>query len=480
MDLRPPFILSTSVKMLINIGCLFDIPTGHYLKGKHGESILNGGLGTLTGIAGIGNSFKSTILHYMMLSAFAKVFEAPLVNVLSYLSTYDTEINIHEHTLKKFASRFKCFADKDIIKDGLWQITDKNIYYANKWFEITKENLKLKKTNIKKIEVESPFLDRDGKTLIRVAIPTFGEIDSFTEFETEDVAAIRNNNEIGESGGNTQHMRQGLSKSNFLIEVPALMGGANHYLGFTAQIGKELVMASGPMPVAPIKKLQHLKNGDKLKGVTDKFTFLMNNCWHAYNALPLINQGTKGPEYPRYVDDNSPGDMDLNIVSLRQLRSKSGPSGIVLNIIVSQSEGVLPSLTEFHFIKEMERYGLSGTLQHYSLDLLPDVKLSRTTVRSKIEADEKLRRALNITAELCQMSHLWHHIGKDTICTPKQLYDDLKAKGYDWDVLLSTRGWYTFNNDSHPIPYLSTWDLLLMRKGEYHPYWMKPRETITV
>ena len=46
---------------LINVGCLFDIITGVYVRGKYGESILNGGLGMLTGIAGIGNNFKTTI-----------------------------------------------------------------------------------------------------------------------------------------------------------------------------------------------------------------------------------------------------------------------------------------------------------------------------------------------------------------------------------------------------------------------------------
>jgi uncharacterized protein YtpQ (UPF0354 family) len=63
-------------------------------------------------------------------------------------------------------------------------------------------------------------------------------------------------------------------------------------------MGKDLNIATGPIPQAPVKKLQHLKNGDKIKGVTDQFFFLMSNCWHAYNASPLLNQSTKGPEYP--------------------------------------------------------------------------------------------------------------------------------------------------------------------------------------
>jgi hypothetical protein len=48
----------------------------------------------------------------------------------------------------------------------------------------------------------------------------------------------------------------------------------------------------------------------------------------------------------------------------------------------------------------------------------------------------------------------------------------VKEKGYDWDEILgNTRGWWTLNNDEHPIPYLSTLDLMRMRLDKYKPYW---------
>ena len=160
-------------------------------------------------------------------------------------------------------------------------------------------------------------------------------------------------------------------------------------------------------------------------------------------------------------------------MSLRLLRGKSGMSGIVINLVVSQLTGILPGLTEFHFLKEADRYGISGTLQHYALDLYPDCKLQRTTVRSKIEEDAMLRRALNITAEMLQMK-LFHRI--ENMPTPKELYEKLKEKGYDWNILLATRGWWTINNDQHPTPFLSTKDLLEMYEGNYHPYWLDDKD----
>jgi hypothetical protein len=455
-------------KVLINIGALLDIPTGFYVDGKYGESILNGGLGALTGVTGQPNNFKSTIMHYMMLSAAARLSTTTDIS----MSTYDTELNIHESRLANFARRFPEFANRNLFLDETWVVTDKTIYHGNEWFEIFKKYVKDKVDLGAKAEIETPFLQRDGKTPFRMLTPTFCEIDSLSEFETSDVAKIQDENELGESGGNTMHMRQGLAKTRLMMEMAPLVNKGIHYTLFSAQIGKETAMQTGPIALPPPKKLQYLKNGDKVIGVTNKFLYLMSNFWNASSTVPLINQGTKGPEYPRNPEDSRPGDTDLMIVKLTQLRSKSGPTGIVLEIVVSQSEGVKAGLTEFHYIKN-QKFGLEGNNINYALALLPDVKLSRTTVRSKLENDAKLRRAMTITAELCQMHQFWKHIDDGTLCTAKELYDDLKAKGYDWDVLLNTRGYWLPDNDKQPVPFLSTMDLLKMRQGKYFPYWLE-------
>ena len=155
-------------------------------------------------------------------------------------------------------------------------------------------------------------------------------------------------------------------------------------------------------------------------------------------------------------------------------RSKSGESGVVIDILVSQSDGVLPHLSQFHYIKNNGRYGLGGNDRNYFLELLPDVNLSRTTVRTKIDENPKVRRALEITSELAQIEQYWRNIDPSILCKPKQLYEDIKKLGYNWDDILSnTRGWWTINNDTHPVPFLSTMDLLKMRNGTYKPYWMK-------
>lgn len=466
MELRPAFEAAPVVKALINIGALLDVPTGTFLEGRLGQYILNGGLGALTGIVGIGNNFKSTLMHFQFLTAMSRMRG-------SIGNTYDTEVNIQEWHLLEMINRIEEFGGEDILTNARWVITDKTVLSGNKWWDALKEWLEAKLKNSSKLSVSTPFWNRGRQGPLMILQPTFTEVDSFTEFETDDVTAMQDV-ELGDSKGNTIHMRQGLAKLRLLMEAPRLAGGGYNYTLMTAHIGKESTMqqAGGGQQV-PIQKLKHLKNGDKIKGTTDKFTFVTHNCWHAFNAAPLINDGTKGPEYPRNSDDNLKLDTDLNIVHIRNLRAKSGPTGMTLQLIVSQTEGVLPSLTEFHHIRNNARYGMvkpGGS--SYDIALYPDCSLQRTTVRGKIDNDARLRRALNITSEMCQMDYMWHHLDEGIMCTPQELYDDLKAKGYDWNQLLDTRGWWTINDEEHPIPFLSTMDLLRMRAGLYHPYWL--------
>lgn len=446
---------------MINLGACLDIPTGSYVKGKRGESILNGGLGNLTGVVGIGNNFKSTLLHYMFLTAMGRMQN-------SFGNTYDTEVNIMEIRLQMLANRIAELKGEQVFETERWVITSRIEHPADEWYDLLRDFL-MEKAKDKKFDVKTPFMNRE-KDWMTIKLPTFSEVDSLSEFMTTAELKMQEENSLGEAGANMISMNQGRQKNRFLMEIPGLAGAAYNYMLMTAHIGTEFNM--DPRNPAP-KKLQYLKGGIKLKGVPEKFTFVMNNCWHCYNAAPLRNDSTKAPEYPRDSEDDMKGDTDLSMVIVQQLRSKSGPTGMNIDLVVSQSEGVLPTLTEFHYIKSQERWGFEGSLQNYNLALIPDVKLSRTSVRRKIDENPALRRAINIQSEMCQMKELWHHLEDGLMCTPKQLYDDLKAMGYDWDMLLNTRGWWCLLDDEpNQLPFLSTMDLLLMRQGKYHPFWL--------
>lgn len=464
--LRPNFTPAPVVKTLINIGALLDVPTGFILECRFGEHVINGGLATFTGVVGIGNNFKTTVMDHMSFTALARTQE-------STGSDYDTEVNKHEHQISD--GRIRTVHDllgEDVLMTGRWIHTDKTVYSGNEWYAQQKEFLENKVKNSKVLSRDTPFWNRERTGFMQMLVPTITSVDSFTEFETDDVIDMQDKNELGDSGGNTIHMRQGLAKLRFLMEAPRLNGAAYNYLLMTAHIGKESTMQNaGPGGQVPVKKLATLKHGDKIKGTTDKFTFVTHNCWQCFDSKAITADDRMGPKWPKDEFDRAKDEQDLKEVKITLLRGKSGPSGQNISIIVSQREGVKADLTEFNHCKTLGNFGFEGNNTTYSLSLMPEVKLMRTTVRGLFDTNPRLRRAMNITSEILQMTYLWPQ-WRDLYCTMKELYDDIKALGYDWDMLLDTRGWWTYNNHLQDVQFLSSFDLLRMRKKLYVPYWL--------
>lgn len=262
--------------------------------------------------------------------------------------------------------------------------------------------------------------------------------------------------------------RAGLAKAKLLMELPVLCNGTAHYTVVTAHVAQENTMGMQPHQV-PTKKLQHMRQGEKIKGAPDDFFFLTNAVWQCSSCTLLLNDTTKGPEYPKTRGSVDKGSTDLNLVTLKLLRNKSGPSGGTITLVISQSEGVLASLSEFHYIKENERYGLEGNNTTYRLALYPDVSIMRTTVREQLDTDSKMRRAVKITADFLQMKQYCKELPLE-IPDLKLLYEKLN-KEYGWDTILNTRDYWTFNQYEHKVPFLSTLDILELYHDVKKPYW---------
>jgi hypothetical protein len=118
--------------------------------------------------------------------------------------------------------------------------------------------------------------------------------------------------------------------------------------------------------------------------------------------------------------------------------------------------------------------GFNGSRDNYQLVLMPEVNLSRTTIRKKLENTPGLQRAINITSEMLQLQHFKPGWWTMYECDIHDLYKGLIEKGFDWnEILTKTRGWYSLDVN-HPIKELSVIDLIRMYKQDYIPYWMDP------
>ncbi|QXO10115.1 hypothetical protein pEaSNUABM37_00154 [Erwinia phage pEa_SNUABM_37] len=451
---------SKPIRPLLNIGAGFDIPTGSYRLGKHGESILNGGLAPYTAIVGKGNTFKTAIMMFMM----GRVLER--YNNSNALH-YDTECTFGTDRILSLMSHLEPGTAQSWIDDGRIYLTDDSIAKGNEWFKKTVQDYAGLKQKDRKSMGTLPFVDSNGN-LIPYLYPTVNGADSISEMKFNDLEKNYAKMEIGQGEMQTEAMRVSNAKRMLIEKTQGYANGGGLYVIMSAHLGKELNMDGKPQE----KKTTFMKQGDKISKVPSQILSLPNNAWEISTGTVLINRDTKEWMYPKPGDVETAGNPDLLTLIAKNLRGKNGPSGVPWEFVMSQSEGLLPSLTEFNHIKNCNRYGLGGNDRNYYVELLPDVKLMRTTVRGKIDETPELRRALEITMEMCQMRYLWHTRDPKYNMTPLELREGLEKKGYKWDQLLNTRGFWTYEEDNHPLPFLSTMDLLRMYHDEYRPFWM--------
>jgi len=287
-------------------------------------------------------------------------------------------------------------------------------------------------------------------------------------------------NTIGSSEQNTVFMGDGKTKTLLMTILPNLAHKSSTSWLAVAHVGTTIKMEKYA-PDAP--KLTFAKSGIKKKGVPPIFDSINGMLIEIAGTTVCTNSSSdKSARFPLREEDRSKKGtaIDLNVMRGVTTRNKYGNSGQTWNFVTSQRDGLNVELTEFLYVKDAEGYdvgfGLSGSNTNYVLDLAPDTKLQRTNVRIKLQTTPMLRRALTITADLLQIKLLWgpEKIDPDLLCDPATLYADLKAMGYNWDELLDTREYWLYDQYSKKEkPFLSTIDLLRMRKGLYKPYWMK-------
>lgn len=456
-----------SLRPMYNIGAGFDIQTGKFYKGRRGEHILCGGLNHFTGVAGLPNMFKTVISLFQLGSVMNRI-------ACAIMMAHDSENTLSVKRIHDIFSQFENLFGKDLVDLCRLAFSDATVYNGNEWWNFIREYSSDRRAD-KDIMITTPFVDESTGEYVKIPTPTLAFLDSLSGLQTEGIMAMYDKADVGHKDLNMVAMKGAGAKSQLIDQVTGVTSSSGVHLLMTAHVGQEYQLDQYKPNV---KRLKFLKGDLKLKKVPENFSFLTANCWYCVSLTPMLND--KMPEYPRNSEDDLKGDTDLIVISLVNLRGKSGPSGIPYDVVVSQSEGVKPELTEFNYCKGYDYYGISDKegknakgKQYYRLDLYPERQLQRTTVRNLLEEDYRLARAMNITSELCMMRNLWHDMEEGVYCHPRQLYKDIVEKGYDWELLMDTRGyWVPLEEEAQQqYPFLSSMDLLCIRNGTYHPYW---------
>lgn len=449
-----------TIKPMPNVGGLFDISAGRYYKGKHGQNLLNGGLAHFTGIVALPNMFKSTLAVKMLATVISQISKASA-------HAHDTETTMVQERVVSLFQHGYGDPNYDPRDDGRLVFTDTVDYDGTEYFEVLKAIARDRRKENNRLTTE--FLDPKTKKPTLYFTPMIEFVDSFSGLKAENATDMLDEAKAGTKDLNMLAMRMNSGKSQMVEQLPSLTAGAGLYYIATAHVGQEYQLD----PRTPlVKKLKFLKGDLKLKRVPENFSFQTGNCYIIAHLRVMQTDGL--PEFPATDDAKIKGDTDLLELTILNLRGKFGPSGLPITCVVSQSEGFKDGLSEFVYLKSRDRYGLVGNDRNYALALLPDVKLSRTTIRSKLDEQYALRRAMHMTAEMCWMHDHWEEdqLPEALRTTPEELYETLKAQGYDWEILLGqSRPYWTFEELNDPMGSLTTMDLLEMRAGLYHPYW---------
>ena len=447
-----------AVRVLYPIGAGLDLLTGGFLYDLDGKAHLNGGFNKVMGIGGRGNTFKSTVARHFTTTGMGRYGNAGGL-------IYDTEDSVVQGRVLAALAKYDKYIDSDaVLEDGRLTVLGSDTF-GDTFFDLLKQASRDKVKSVKKVTTQ--YVTTDGRP-ITVRPPSFAEIDSVSMMPLSVVTAIYDKNNIGDAAMTIEAMRGAGAKTQMLNQIPSVTTQSDLYITMVAHMGDEIVIDQ----YAPsTKKLGYMKQKIKFKGVPEKFTFLTNTLFCCLGAGPLTNKSDKGPEYPRIAKERNPSN-DLMVIEMQVLRCKTAPSGNVTYLVTSQEEGVLPTLSELHMLRVIHKYyGLGGNNTTFNCVLLPEISMTRTNVREKIAENELLCRAINICLELKQL-HDYHAITHgDVLVTPQELYDGLKAKGYDWLKLLNTRGYPVFkeHDATEALVELSSLDLLNMLAGIYTP-----------
>lgn len=471
--LKPNVKAMPYMKLCFNTGALYDIPTGSYVLGDKGQAVLNGGLAPIEAVTGGGNTFKSNTASSRQVLVMDHLNQG-ISNKKGftervYMNIYDADGNGQPAAFHRFTDNLPTFNHEDPIATGLVTFTDKSLELGDVFIKNMSTYHDEKIKNKKTITVTTPMLDEHGKPM-EVLLPNLWSVDSITYFETTGSRKLADV-DIGHKDRNTLNLKYGLDKSAFWSELPTECIRANSYCYVTSHIGKNNEIQSGPPGMPPAKAMTGMSPNDKIVGSSRRIYEVPHNLWWNKQAKLATNQSTKGAEYPEYPELNHEPNNDQLYVDVKLLRGKFGPSNYTNTLVISQATGINHEATYLNLIRDNDYYGTSGGTTNFELDLLPGLKINRVNALSKARENPELARALKITADLFQLKQ--HNRHRELLMTPKDLYEAIKAKGYSWDKLYNTRDWWTIFDDLHPIPFLSTLDLLRMVKSSdpYKPYW---------
>lgn len=434
----------------LNTGGLVDLSNGRFVPGVDGNHILNGGVSLLNGIMGRAQTYKSAVAGSMAVRVIEN-YARTTANL------YETEFTMMDPTPIRYDD-FVTPGYPPVSDDiSLIKRTDMDI---SEYFAYLKELTAERQSRAKELVVESPFLNHKTGKPHTVWTPHIEIIDSWSKMSSakEDELMDASKSKLDDSSNNTLYMYDGKLKTILIRLIPSMAYKHGIYFITTAHIKNVIEMnAYSHTP----KQLQHIKGQGKISNVGSEYEYLLTSLIQVNNASVLADKN--GSEYPM---GEFTTDKEINLIEGIQVRGKSCPSGGGLPMVVSQYQGLLDGVTDYRFCTK-EGYGHNsggmggGEKKFY---LYPDVAVTKKNVRQLLGENYELRRAIQITAQLCYIKSFWsaHALPEWFTVKAAALVKKLlerKDTPTMSDILNSTCIW-TYEKKQDDRPYMSIFDIV--------------------
>lgn len=463
---------SDNIHIALNYSPLFDMINGRYHKGLDGGYFLNGGITDNNVTAGGSNTQKTgqlvfAVCRFLYRFPMGIVFYDDTESTLDIgrlADAVDAMFGIPGYFYDEIYNKrfiYKCSKDQF---DGTAFHNLIKAAYAN-----FKEN-----ENNPELYIDTPFFDRQGKR-VKIVCPIITICDSLSDLRFTEASTKFTEGDVDEGGKKrTRDMEFGNLK-RVVFEDSAHLGGiAGLRLWWVGQITD--VMSIDGKPIE--KQSTFIRQGKKIAKCPKTILQLPSIGFEIIKGAPLKsdNEWMYPNPFGRDVvmTSDSRENPDLLLYNYTMFRNKGGSSGLQCSFIGSQSDGIQEGLSMYHNLKTNNYFGLSiGSKVSHACDLLPDVKVGRTTIRQQITDNFKLYRAITICYQMWFMQNYWLRLEQKFRITPAELYEKVKDQGYDWNDLLENTVDYWHLNPDIKKHSMSTMEILMIGLGEKKPHWIK-------
>lgn len=450
----------------LQLSPLFDVINASYYKGYNGRWYMNGGVTDNNAIVG-GNNTQKTGRIIFEVVRFLKRFHRGIALYVDTESTLD--INRVAKAVDKAFGEEGYFFTHIFNKRFIYK-TKKDEFDGAEFHELIKNLYETYNTNKKDLKDEdfweTPFLGSDNKRM-RVPYPLMIICDSLTELRFNRVIKSFTENAIDDGGKqNTRDMRLGNMKRILFEDISdwgAIIGAKIYWVG---QVQDIINMDGKPLEKSSV----FIRQGKKIAKCPRA---ILNQPHWGFEIIrgSALKNGDQDWLYPNpngrdtvLIDGKE--NPDLLYYTYSMFRNKGGNSGINLGFIGSQSEGIQEGLSMYHNLKNYNYWGLVGSKISHACQILPDVKIGRTTVRKSINEDYMLYRALTILYQMWFEQSFVITTPKRYIITPEELFNKINERGYDWEKILLNTVDYVHDDPTETRLTLSTRELIAIAIGE--------------